>query len=396
MLTEPMAAGPAEPASDRRAWRRIATGFEVGVVLAWALLVLRDQYGVASLQAHSQFSLDELFLAAVAAVATARAISRRHAVERRLFVARLALTVVMTLVALVAAEYLARFEFRHARTSGHAGDYIARNGGWSPGPSNSLGFREREIPPKTADRYRIVVVGDSFTWGQGIERDERFSNLLEHFLGPRYEVFNFAIPGDNMPEHLTRLAQALAVSPDFVLLQIYINDFETREMVRPRSYPLLPPSADSQLLRSSLLYLLMQNQWAQVQEMVGSSESYVHYMERNLRDPQAPNARASYGQLHEFFDRARAAGVAAGAVLFPATDALGPNGRAYPFGYLHDGVRQTCTDEHVRCLDLLPMFSTFPDPRATWVSPFDAHPNAIANRRAAELIQQTFGPAWQR
>jgi lysophospholipase L1-like esterase len=382
--------------SGLRAWPLVATVCEVAAVLAWLLLVLRDQYGVVSLQAYNQVSFDELFLASIAGLGVARALARRSAPEGRRFMLRLALAVGMTVVALAGAEYLARFEFRRARTSGNAGDYIARSGAWSPGPSNSLGFREREIPPKSAARYRIAVVGDSFTWGQGIERGERFSNLLEQFLGPRYEVLNFGLPGDNMPEHLTRLTQALTVSPDFVLLQLYINDFETQEMERPRAYPLLPRPLDSQLVEWSLLYQLTEDQWAHVQEMTGISESYTHYMERNLRDVNAPNARKAYGQLHEFFARARAAGVPAGEVLFPATDALGPSGTTYPFGYLHDGVRQACTDEKVPCLDLLPLFSTFRDPRAVWVSPFDAHPNAMANRRAAYEILAAFGSAWRR
>jgi hypothetical protein len=376
-------------------WLRIAAVCEAVAVLAFVLLVLRDQYGVAWLQAYYQVTFDEWFVAAVIGALIARAVSRRSPAAGRMLMFRLALLVVMTIVSLVAAEYLARIQYRRARTSGNAGDYIGRNGGWSPGPSNSLGFREREIPAKTPGKYRIAVVGDSFTWGQGIEREERFSNLLEQFLGPRYEVFNFGIAGDNMPEHLTRLAQALEVSPDFVLLQIYINDFETREMQRPHSYPLLPQPLDGDLSDSSLLYGLIGGQWAHIQQMAGLSESYAQYMERNLRDPNAPNAREAYGQLHEFFDRAHAAGVPAGAVLFPATDSLGPNGRDYPFGYLHDGVKSMCIDVKATCLDLLPMFSTFPDPRAVWVSPFDAHPNAMANKRAANEILKAFGPVWQ-
>jgi hypothetical protein len=208
-------------------------------------------------------------------------------------------------------------------------------------------------------------------------------------------VFNFALQGDKMPEHLNRLTQALTVSPDFVLLQLYPNDFETREMERPRPYPLLPEPLDSRLAEASLLYGLAGGQWAHVQEIVGISETYTHYMERNLRDANAPNAREAFGQLREFFDRARAAGVPAGEVLFPATDAFGPNGTGYPFGYLHDAVRQVCTDEEVPCLDLFPLFSTFRDPRASWVSPFDAHPNAMANRRAAYEILKAFGSVWQ-
>jgi lysophospholipase L1-like esterase len=391
-----MPTDPPNAPSGRREWRWVATGCATAAVLAWLLLVLRDQYGVRSLQAYNQVLFDELFLASIAGAGVARALGRRSAAEGLAFALRLVLMVVMTVVALVSAEHFARFQFRRALTSMNARDYIARSGRWSAGPSNSLGFRERDIPPQSTARYRIVVVGDSFTWGQGIERAERFSDLLEQFLGPRYEVFNFGVRGDKMPEHLTRLTQALTVSPDFVLLQLYPNDFETHEMERPRPYPLLPEPLDSRLGGASLLYGLTNGQWAHVQEMVGITESYAHYMERNLRDANAPNAREAFGQLHEFFVRSRAAGVPAGEVLFPVTEAFGPDGRGYPFGYLHDAVRRVCADEKVPCLDLVPLFSTFRDPRVTWVSPFDAHPNAMANRRAAYEILRAFGSVWQR
>ena len=262
--------------------------------------MLRDQYRVEWLQPH-EIGLDAMFLAAAAGALVARGVARWG----RSVLYRVAFLVVTTAVALTAAEYLARFQFRHARTSGNAGDFVGQS---SAGPSirvNSLGFREREIPPKTTARYRIAVVGDSFTWGQGVEEPDRYSNLIQGFLGPRYEVFNFGKPGDNMPEHLDVLTQALSVSPDFILLQLYINDFETRAMERPRPFPLLPDPLNGELEESSLFYDLLGDQWVRLQELTGISESYVHYMERNLRDPNAPNARQAFGQLREFFDRAR-------------------------------------------------------------------------------------------
>ena len=307
---------------------------------------------------------------------------------------RLALAVSVSALGLAAAEFSARFAFRHAGTSGNARDFIGQHGAAPPIRNNSLGFREREIPPKS-NRYRIVVVGDSFTWGQGVEEQDRFSDRIEQVLGPRYEVFNFGRPGDNMPEHLDVLTQALAVSPDFVLLQLYINDFETAAMQRPRPKPLLPEDWDRRMERSSMLYDLLRNQWNVTQEKIGLTDSYARYMERNLRDPASPHARLAYGQLAEFFDGARAANVPAGAVLFPAPDSLGPYGRDYPFGYLHDGVRQMCAAKQVPCLDLLPLYATFADPTTLWVSPLDAHPNAMSHSRAADEILARFRPVWR-
>jgi hypothetical protein len=239
-------------------------------------------------------------------------------------------------------------------------------------------------------------VGDSFTWGQGIEAAERFSNLLENALGPRYEVYNFARPGNNMPEHLGVLGEALPVSPDFILLQLYINDFETEQMVRPRPYPLLPPALDRDLERSSVLYDLVNRDWANSQPALGIVDSYERYMSRNLADPGGPNSRLAFGMLREFIERSHRAGVECGTVLFPATDAMGPDGSNYPFGYLHERVAATCAAQQIRCLDLLPSFSTIHDPRSLWVSPFDAHPNAMANERAAREILRQFAPIWRR
>src|SRR5690349_16781450 len=173
----------------------------------------------------------------------------------------LAIGLTMTIVMLVAAEYMTRFVFRNARSSGNARAFVAQRGGGVAIHVNTMGYRDREVPPKTAGRYRIAVIGDSFTFGQGVEEPDRYSNLLQDRLGARFEVFNFGRSGNNMPEHLEVLTQVLGVHPDFVLLQLYINDFETAAMERPRPYPLLPEPANGRMERASMLYDLAAAQW---------------------------------------------------------------------------------------------------------------------------------------
>ena len=174
----------------------------------------------------------------------------------------------------------------------------------------------------------------------------------------------------------------------------YCETMLPTSMKRPQTHPLLPSDLDGRLVRSSLLYQLLLDRWAQFQQAVGLSESYTHYMARYLQDPNAPDARAAFGMLRQLIDRARAAGVPIGVVFFPAPDAMGPNGANYPFGYLHDRARAICAEEQIPYLDLLAPFSTFRPPQSMWVSPFDAHPNAKANRRAAFEILREFGPVW--
>jgi hypothetical protein len=307
---------------------------------------------------------------------------------------RLAASIVGITAALAVAEYGTRLVFERTAASGRPEKGFVPNGD-PPVSINSLGFREREIGQKDPDRYRIAIIGDSYTWGQGLEERERFSNLLGEFLGSRYEVPNFGMPGNRIPDDLNELEPVLKMNPDFVLLQMYINNFETPTMQRPSTYPLLPTDPDRRMRQSWIVYRLLSDRWAQLQEAVGLSDSYVSYMARHLRDPDSPDARESFGKLRLFFDRARAAGVPSGAVLFPAADAMGPFGTNYPFGYLHDHVKSVCADEHVPCLDLLPLFSALPDPHSTWVNPSDAHPNAQTNRRVALAMLVRFGSVWR-
>lgn len=221
--------------------------------------------------------------------------------------------------------------------------------------------------------------------------------MLQGFLGQRYEVLNFGHPGNNMLDHLEELEQVLKFSPDFLLLQLYENDFETPRMTanRPRAYPLLPSDLDRRIEQPSLLYRLMVDRWGQLQERVGLEESYTHYMARHLRDPDSPDAREGFGMLQQFIERAQAAGVANGAALFPALYGLGQKGATYPFDYMNERIRKIYTVEQTPYLDLLPAFLTVRDPQSLWVSPFDPHPNEKANHLTAIAILNKFEPVWR-
>ena len=384
------------PIASPPALRLAATAAQGAVFASWLLLVLKYQYGARWLAGY-EIALDALFLAAFSAAAVTRLAERRGVARARCLVLRVALAVVMSGAALVASEYVLRYAFRTVRVSADGRDYIS---GLQAGPpvlqNNSLGFREREIPPKRADRFRIVVIGDSFTFGNGLPEKDRLSNVLEAHLGPQYEVLNFGVPGNNIPEHLDVLDKALGVSPDFVLLQLFANDFETATMVRPHSYPLLPGTLDRRLYRSSLVYDFMSRGWKRLQEVVGITDSYATYMERSLGDPATPESQLTLSQLRAFFQRTAAAGVPAGGVVYPFVEAMRASGRGYPFTYLHDRVRQACGAEQVVCVDLLEEFSRVRDVHKLKVSPLDAHPSALANSRAAVQILQSFRAQWGR
>lgn len=111
---------------------------------------------------------------------------------------------------------------------------------------NELGFRERNFaskkPPNT---FRILVFGDSFTFGTGVSEDHRFTNLLEGFLNKnggtkKYEVLNFGIPGYSTDqEHDLMKVMLRQIECDLVIVAFYTNDMEMNTQKRMESFAIL-------------------------------------------------------------------------------------------------------------------------------------------------------------
>ena len=97
---------------------------------------------------------------------------------------------------------------------------------------NSLGFRDAEhAPAKPKDTFRILGLGDSFTYGVGAAFDETYLSQLQGMLGrrpgahPRTEVIQAGIPGF-FPELERILLERCArqFDPDLILVGFLPND----------------------------------------------------------------------------------------------------------------------------------------------------------------------------
>ena len=90
--------------------------------------------------------------------------------------------------------------------------------------SNSDGFRDIEHDLATKEKPRLMVLGDSFTWGYDVEVKDRFTDLLQEGI-PEIEVFNCGVSGYSTAQELLLFRQfEKRYAPDVVLLIYSGND----------------------------------------------------------------------------------------------------------------------------------------------------------------------------
>jgi hypothetical protein len=91
--------------------------------------------------------------------------------------------------------------------------------------SNREGFRSSREFDEPDERTRVMVVGDSFVFGEGVEESERFTNALEA-LQPSWRVDSLGMPGYG-PDLMLRALEAVGLksAPDVVVFSMYTDDF---------------------------------------------------------------------------------------------------------------------------------------------------------------------------
>ena len=94
--------------------------------------------------------------------------------------------------------------------------------------TNSRGLRDRDYPPTKSKNFRrIIVLGDSFTWGWGVGDQEIYTEVLESRL-KNAEVINLGVTAFGIPQEFRYLQQeGMQYDPDIVLLALCLNDIET-------------------------------------------------------------------------------------------------------------------------------------------------------------------------
>ena len=144
------------------------------------------------------------------------------------------------------------------------GQRLAANyDGWFagvPAHTNALGFRDPRNYPleKGRNTFRIVVLGDSVTFGHGARFETTYPYLLEQRLKAwrpdvTWEVWNLGVPGYNTAQELAYLHEVgPRYQPDLVIVGFFPNDFTGYE---PHASPGMTRRTASAVVRTLQRYV---------------------------------------------------------------------------------------------------------------------------------------------
>ncbi len=280
-------------------------------------------------------------------------------------------------------------------TSGPCGENVITHRHWYNKfvHNNEYGFWERSLanlknPSDRKDQLIIAVVGNSFTWGQGIEgRSERFTERLEKKLNEKYggkkiTVLNFGRGGADTRQQLQIVNDFVSkIHPDIVLICYLSNDINSNIVHR---------------------YSGHYNNWSEKLSTASPTLNYIYwhlvgpakYRDIGLRYMQG--LKASYddpklfqkhiAQLDELFQDVRQMGAQPIFVLMPFPHMwklFPPSSR----DEIYSRIKKSVTDAGVPLIDLSDIEEKF-TPEEFQLNPFDAHPNARMHEKIAEEIYQ--------
>jgi len=257
---------------------------------------------------------------------------------------------------------------------------------------NSRGWRDDEHTVEKPDNtLRILALGDSYLFGQGVKRKDLFIEQLPRLLASKLEThqeietINTGQSAYNTEMELKLLRESgLAYQPDAVLLSFVPNDVEPNIFAEGHKVEFFSEFTNSYvtndwLSRYSELWMFLRRSLAYYtlgqRHLQNSIDSYLDDSEKWQK---CRSALLDMRNLCEEYD------VPLLVVIFPFFVNL--NGD-YPFQPIHDQVVSTCEDKGIAVLDLRESYRNYRGPEL-WVHPTDQHPNDVAHQIAAEAIAE--------
>lgn len=252
-----------------------------------------------------------------------------------------------------------------------------------PYRTNWQGLRDRDRFQKKPGAKRVLVIGDSYTWGYAVAEEEAFPQTAERLLiergSPDIEVINGGIPDYNSRQERQLLERLMPIyQPDAVFLAYVVNDAE------PSTAMPTPPEETYRHANSWFL--------TELQEVANRRlfRSRVFRSKKDTYDSNYLNGfaedslkwRDSEQAIREMLELCDVAGIPFSVLILPDfTQSLDDQ---YGWRPIHDAVAGWGREMGVPVFDLLIPFRGAE--HSSLLVPWDGHPNAEAHLRIAEFL----------
>ena len=274
--------------------------------------------------------------------------------------------------------------------------------GWSDRPK--FYFASPKVPsmqglpyelPKPEGRFRVAVVGDSFTFAPFMQFTDTFAFKLEQMLNvqaegqervQRAEVVNYGVPAYSTTHEVPIVAKAISDGADLIILQVTLNDPEVKahrptgiqENMFDKFAPSTPTGVSALLTKWWKTYGFVRTRLANS----ASHRFYIDYYNDLFENPKSwePFSRS----MASISKMAKEKNIQLVAVVFPLFGI--PMNERYPFYPLHKKVDELLTTLKIPHTDVSVIYKGIPLERLQVIPGVDRHPNEIAHRMAAEEI----------
>jgi hypothetical protein len=242
------------------------------------------------------------------------------------------------------------------------------------------------LPPTLNGDFRIIALGDSFTFGPEMHQEDAYPARLERLLNQiddhvHFTVLNFGTPGYSTVQEFQLLKKTYkSVKPDLVLLQITLNDPE--QTPYRVTHPYLDNHGKVRLTSPIFSYL---HSFKLITERIINTQTRSDYIEyyADLFNNPATFDRFK-GAIHHISRLLSENDIKLATVIFPLFSH--PLDKSYPFIEHHRKIHGILEAEQIPYLDLLHRFRGMEPSRLQVLPGMDSHPNEIAHRIAADTM----------
>jgi len=259
---------------------------------------------------------------------------------------------------------------------------------------NTLFFRERELAPKAPGVIRVVLLGDSFTEGQGVKESDTTARRLQALLSAsgdrRWEVLNCARRGADFPSLHKMFEKVLPFEPDVVVHAMVLNDPERSKEFEARRGPLDDWILDRRRLLAGQASDHPSPFRPRLADFVGDRVQAWRVGRETTRwylDLYGPANQEGWARTQDDMrDMDRRLRERGGHFLVASWPLL-VDLDAYPFVAADEAIARFCAGAGIPRVDLRLALRGHPA-ESLWVHPVDHHPNEIAHRLAAEALAE--------